>query len=219
MGVTGVSAPVAAELSRSASTHMNVYDKIHQRFGFSLPDEYRSMERAGFFDAKKEATYLWVPEAEWLSPREILKFEFEEYHKPGFIPFAFTGASDHWCWWPAEHESAVVLCPHDSIEASFDAPSFVGSLYRRILDYCLSFELDEEKEVRERLVGWGKTLMPYFPSRWTETLLYLSQVKADSWRRKKMSGYGVLSVDRYDELVKRDLEFPRLYENFEWMNL
>lgn len=176
------------------------------------------MERAGWFNVKNDATYLWIPEAEWLTPKDILEFQFESYHKPGFVPFAFTGAGDLWCWWPAQDSSAVVLCWRDSIEGSFDAPSFVGSLYRRILDHCLHIDPGEEKEVRERLPALAKTLATYFPSQWRDTLLSLAETKVVSWRRERMTGQGLLSIDEHERLVKRDLNFPRLDETFEWMN-
>jgi hypothetical protein len=198
---------------------MNVYDRINQRYGFMPPDEYRSMDQAGFFDFRNKRTYLWIPEAEWLPPKKILTFEFEEFHKPGFVPFAHTAAGDHWCWWPGQHDMAVVQCPHDSIEAWFDAPSFVGSIYRRVLDYCLDILPDDQVEVCTRLAEWVIRLDVYFPPTWIETLKRLSTAKPKTWRRKEMSGYGLLSITEYESLVKRDLGFPRLNKTFEWMNL
>ena len=58
------------------------------------------MEAEGFFklkgkgptyDPAQEPTYLWVPEMEWLRPKEILAYTWEEYHKLGFVPFASVG--------------------------------------------------------------------------------------------------------------------------------
>jgi hypothetical protein len=149
-----------------------VYDAIQAKYRFSIPSEYRTMEAAGWFDPHKETTYLWIPEMKWLRPQEILDFEPEEYSRPGFVPFAFDCRGDHWCWWPAQDPSAVVLCPHDDT-GIFDAPSFAGSIYRRCLDYATGFERSEEATVRGYFDDWARRLSGYFPPRWIETLQLL----------------------------------------------
>lgn len=196
---------------------MNVYDQIQQRYGFSLPEEYRAMERAGWFDAKNKATFVWVYETRWLTPEKILAYEFESFHKPGFVPFARTAASDLWCWWPAQDPAAVVLCPRDSTEASFDASSFVGSLYRRMLSYCVDFDREDEANIRAQLIGWAGKFAPYFPAPWIETLQSLSRANATPWQMQKFNGFGLLPLQEEKDLIQRDLGFARLSETFEWM--
>jgi len=80
----------------------SIYESIESKYGFALPSAYREMNELGWFDTCDKSRYLWISEAEWMRPDEIFSYEPLEYHKPGFVPFAFTGAGDHWCWWPAE---------------------------------------------------------------------------------------------------------------------
>jgi hypothetical protein len=118
---------------------MDIYDAIEAKYGFPIPAVYRRIEAEGsfefrhpgqFFDPANEPTYLWIPEAERLKPEEILAYQPYPEALPGFVPYAQTGARDHWCWWPDEDAEVVVECPHDSSFGRFDAPNFIASLYR-----------------------------------------------------------------------------------------
>src|SRR6516164_5067104 len=85
----------------------DIFRQIEQRYGFSVPTEYRLMSERGWFDFDDARNrvgpdYLWLYDMEWLDPAGIRDHEFPEYCEPGFVPFAFTGGGDHWCWWPAE---------------------------------------------------------------------------------------------------------------------
>ncbi|HYL97796.1 MAG TPA: hypothetical protein VEZ90_02490 [Blastocatellia bacterium] len=195
----------------------DIYQAVESKYGFVIPGEYREMERLGWFDPTDMSKYLWVFEAEWFRPEEILRYEPLEYHKPGFIPFAFTGAGDNWCWHPAEHP--VVLCSHDCLEGEIDAPHFLGSIYRRTLEYASGGGpiVDNEAEARAQLEEWASRLRPFFPSTWVETLTRLARSKVVRWERGCDYGYGFLTLDQQEELVRRDLAFPRIGEKFEWM--
>jgi hypothetical protein len=206
---------------------MGVYEEIEARYGFPIPPEYRRMEVEGFFDLRNpgayyepanEPTYLWVPEAEWLRPEAILAREPMPGERAGFVPFAFTGAGVLWCWWPPQDREAVVLCPHDDGTGRVDTPSFLGSIYRRFLDYSLD-GIDEDEEARSRqLLGLGaERLAGHIPATWAETLRSLSRAEVVEWREGRRRGRGVLTPVGYCAIVARDLGFPRLGEEFEWM--
>jgi hypothetical protein len=207
---------------------MDVYAAIEAKHGFAIPAEYRRIVAAGYFDLRhpgkyydpaNEPTYLWVPEAEWLLPQKILAHKPESFEKPGFVPFAFTGAGDHWCWWPSQDTGAVVLCPHDEATGVFDAPSFLASIYRRFLDYALAdIGEDEEAEARRHFAHWASQLEGHFPQQWITTLTSLVTAPANRWQQGRRAGRGFLTPQTYDELIARDIAFPRLGEEFEWMD-
>jgi hypothetical protein len=189
--------------------------QVESRFGFKLPAAYRAFFEAGWMDPASP-DYLWVPEAEWLTPKQMLEYEPAEYHKPGFVPFAFTGAGDHWCWWPAEHPDLVVLCPHDCSEGEFDAPSFIASIYRRMLGYAHGgFFEDEEEEARDNLRRWASRLSAHFPGLWIETLLGLAAAPIVKWA-SGVDG-GLCGESEYARLLERDVAFPLMGKSFEWM--
>jgi hypothetical protein len=131
---------------------------IEKKFGFKLPADYRKFVERGYIWG---TDYLWVHEAEWIPPQDIPDYEMFGTPKPGLVPFAFGGSGDPFCWQTqritSANEPAVVLCPHDSFEGEWYAPSFMGWLYRTDLDYSIdpSFEEDEK---RENLKKWADVL-------------------------------------------------------------
>jgi hypothetical protein len=205
---------------------MNVYDAIQAKHGFSIPAEYRRMEAAGFFQLRhpgqfyepaNEPTYLWIPEAEWLTPPEILSYKPYPEALPGFIPFVRTGAGDHWCWWPAADPEAVVECPHDSALGHFDAPNFVSSLYRRCLEFATNgIDPDEEDWVRRNFAHWAGQLVGYFPPNWLAVLRALSTAPLVVSHIGKLSIWSLLTPEQSEAQIARELRFARLNEEFPW---
>ena len=182
------------------------------------------MQALGWFDVKSP-DYFWVYEAEWMSLEEIAEHEPAEYHKPGYVPFAFTAGGDHWCWWPSEHPGAVVLCPHDCNEGEFDASSFVGFLYRRLLgllEYAWCIQDDEEggeQDVRKGLYDSTLRLTPYLPASWRDTLNALASAPLIRQFTPNGSdaGWSLITDEQKQQITQRDLVFPLLGQRFHWM--
>jgi len=196
---------------------MNDFEKIEQKYDLVLPEAYRSMQARGWLDVKSD-DYFWLLEAEWMPLRDILEHEPEEYQKPGFVPFAFEADGSHWSWWPAAHPETVVLCPRDYYDGEFYAPSFVGFVYRRLLDYAGSVRLEEEQEVRQYLRDWSLRLSEYLPASWINTLKTLASAELIRWSYKgKASGWGLMTYEQKRAITQRDLAFPLLDEEFQWM--
>jgi hypothetical protein len=63
---------------------------------------------------------------------------------------------------------------------------------------------------------WSRQLRDDFPTAWLDTLRGLAQAEAISWERGRVSGRGFLDPTTHDEIIARDLAFPRLNEGFEW---
>jgi hypothetical protein len=57
-----------------------VYEQIESRYGFSIPEEYREMERRGWFNRQDD--YEWLCDVRWMSPEKIRDFEFQYYQQP-----------------------------------------------------------------------------------------------------------------------------------------
>ena len=198
----------------------DIYQGIQAKHGFTLPPEYLRMANEGFFDLKRDESYLWIPEAEWMPAQQILDYETEPNYKPGFVPFAFTGAGDLWCWRPSEDPQMVVCCIHDEGMGSVDAPNLLGSIYRRILDYASDQGNWESEELtRNQLLRWSERLHDYFPDPWIEDLRLLSDAKIVEWRygRNIIPFHGLISFDEKKARLAREFDFPRLDEKFEWI--
>ena len=178
------------------------------------------MARQGVFDLNCDASYLWIPEAEWMPAQEILEYETAPNYKAGFVPFAFTGGGDLWCWRPSEDPEMVVCCIHDEGIGSIDAPNLAGSLYRRILEYASDQGFWESEELtRKQLLGWSERLADYFPRTWIENLRLRSDATIVEWRygRNPIPFHGLISFDEKNATLAREFDFPRLDEKFEWM--
>ena len=221
-----VRAPFAATATEEQRTHgrhiMDDLERVEQKHGLRLPEAYRSMQAAGWLDveASENPDYFWLSEAEWMPLDEIADYQPEEYHKPGFVPFASEGDGSHWCWWPSVHPGKVVLCPRDCEEGEFYAPSFTGFLYRRLLDYARCVSDKEEHEIRQYLRASATRLSRHLPTLWKDTLNDLASAQ---WVQQfspngREVGLGLLTQERYQEIVQRDLTFPLLDQVFEWMH-
>lgn len=199
---------------------MDLYAAIEAKYGFAIPEDYRRMERDGFFDLKNDATYLQIHEMEWMRPDEILAHKPADFHKPGFIPFAFTGGGDEWCWCPAMDPKAVVSCPRDDSFGTFDAPDFLGSIYRRCLDAALELtDCDTEDECRGYYTTCITKLARYFPPARIESLQSIAKAPILQLYQGKLPYRALLTRQDHDKLVAQDLAFPRLNEEFVWMTL
>jgi hypothetical protein len=127
-----------------------LFRRIEERYVFALPEEYRRLEARGLFalsnpahasDSYEPGSYLWLNDMEWYSLQQIADFEFQSYHLPGFVPFAFSGGGDYWCWQPVNTDlrgTPVLCCFRDYEFATIYAPNFQSAIYRQILDFCKS---------------------------------------------------------------------------------
>ena len=198
------------------------FQQVEQKYGLILPDAYRSMYAAGWMDVKGD-NYFWLNDARWMSLERILNHEPEEYHRPGFVPFARTVGGDEWCWWPSTHPGTIVLCPHDCYDGQVYAPSFIGFVYRRLLDFCIydfnaAEDPEEAEENRKILTDSVTRLFIYLPGVWLETMKTLTTAAAVSWTvNGREVGGGLLTGEQKQAIVQRDLAFPMLDQEFQWM--
>ena len=198
------------------------FQQVEQKYGLVRPDAYKSMYAAGWMDVKGD-NYFWLHEAEWMSLEEILNHEPAEYHRPEFVPFAFTGGGDYWCWWPSVHPGTVVFCPHDCYDGQFFASSFIGFVYRSLLDFSASGfdpedDPEEAEENREILKTSVVRLSGYFPNTWQETLeAFTTALPVQRFYNGRPNGIGLLTNEQEQAIMQRDLAFPLMDQDFQWM--
>ena len=200
-----------------------MFDEIEKKYNFRIPDDYKSMHSRGFFSLEKPAhaydlldsKYVWVNEMEWLSLDEILNYEKDEWSKDGFVPFAFNGAGEKWCWYP-EYKSGndvpIVLLP-DGDTGEFYAQNFTQSLFRQIIDF-ISFSIDEDdfEEQIKYLRKWSSVFKEYFRDEW---ILEISKILQESSQNFEALEANIES-DYCDKMVNKFLDFDKLDEEFEW---
>lgn len=153
------------------------YIAIETRFGIKVPPEYRLLAARGLLSCPKPGhasqfqftgTYLWLHEMEWMTPEQIANFRFEDYQLQQFVPFAFTGGGDYWCWHsdPSAGTPSVWLCYHDDDFASYYAPDFKTALYRQVLDFCRNSGTYEDLNPQAFLRRWIADFGEVFPTSW-----------------------------------------------------
>jgi hypothetical protein len=152
---------------------MDELAQIEQKHGFTLPCAYRSFIVRGYMRHPGE-DYLWVHEAEWLPPAEMLhQGGLPGNPKPGLVAFASTGGRDLWAWQTknrsAGGEPMIAFCPRDSYEGWWHAPSFVGWLYRLSLEYASSL-WNEESETKANLHRWASVLRDFDKAEWSDVV-------------------------------------------------
>ncbi len=203
--------------------HKNLTDleRIEKRYGLRLPPVYLEMRAQGWLEyaPPDHPNLLWLHDAEWMSLQEIVYYQPAEYHKLGYVPFATTAGGDHWCWWPSEHPDAVVLCPHDYELGDFYAPSFAGFIYRQLLDYARYVRAEDEQEVRQYLRTAASRLSEYLPGSWIETLTTTASAPRVEYFLPNggEAGPGLVTEEQYQAIIQRDLAFPQLDQQFQWM--
>jgi hypothetical protein len=149
---------------------MDALSQVEQKYGFTLPRAYRAFVDRGYMQHPGD-DYLWVDEAEWLPPAEMLdRGGFWGNPKPGLVAFAFSGRRDLWAWQTKQMsndgEPMIAYCPRDSYEGWWHAPSFLGWLYRISLEYASSM-WDEEAETRANLRRWASVLREFDQPEWS----------------------------------------------------
>jgi hypothetical protein len=162
-----------AENALEMSLPMNTLLQIEKKYGFTLPVAYRSFVDRGYMRLPGK-DYLWVHEAEWLPPSEMLdKGGFWGNPKPGLVAFAFTGGRGLWAWQTKqsskEGEPMIAFCPCDSYEGWWHAPTFLGWLYRVSLEYACSM-WDEESETKTNLHRWAAVLREFHKLEWSDVV-------------------------------------------------
>jgi len=192
-----------------------LYDAIESRYKFVVPDEYRCLEARGLFTISAPAhasafyepgSYLWLHDMEWYSLQDIVDFQFQSYHLPGFVPFAFTAGGDYWCWQPehTDRRGTLVLCCHHDYEfATVYAPNFHTALYRQILDFCRSPADDERIDAPSFLRRWAVDLVGVFPAAWCARLHHLADSPARS--------------EEVSALEQTDIAFEQMDTEIRWM--
>jgi hypothetical protein len=176
---------------------MEALSAIEREHGFKLPQPYRAFAERGYLTHQGDV-YLWVNEAEWIPPEEVITYEWMGRPKPGLVPFAFTGGGDVWAWQTqrimSSGEPAIAFCPHDSYEGHWHAPTFIGWLYRTGLEYATVI-WDEETETRKNLATWSHLVRVFGDSAWATDLDEISRRPLLKYRVGRRETEGLLHPD------------------------
>lgn len=203
-------------------------EQIERRYDMELPQVYRLLVERGHLDPQYldrqnllQSQYLYLFDAEWWAPADILAYEPQPHHLPGFVPFASSGGGDFWCWWPAratEHGVPVVLCPHDLITGRLDAPDFAAWLFRRVLEYALHLP-DGEEMGRAWLARWAEVFEPMWAPAWTAAVRQISAAPLHPWTalRTGEPGQGLLTPETYHHLLEQHTPMPERDQKVRWM--
>jgi hypothetical protein len=165
-----------------------LFTQIEKRYAFTLPQAFREFWKRGFCTITGRSLgphYLLLMDMEWMPLEEIADFEFQSYHRPGFVPFATSGSGDLWCWQPAftdERGTRVLSCPHDCYDADVYAPDFVSAVFRHLVDQAAAMHRDSDsvEQSRQRLVSATSALQSFLSPERQESLLHICRLPVQS---------------------------------------
>ncbi|HND53470.1 MAG TPA: SMI1/KNR4 family protein [Pirellulaceae bacterium] len=201
---------------------MHSYEPIEQRYGFPVPELYRSLKARGAFDHRRgagDASRLQFYDFEWLEPDGIVDFKFNAWELAvdgGFVPFAITGRHEPYCWrldWSADGgEPPVVVCERSEYAICL-APNFGGFLYRMAIEaFAGRNDMVATPSAAEELGRAVDLLVEVLPARWSARL---SDLRGRSWRRDDKTGSMiVVPWEEAEQLIREDLAFTHLNEKF-----
>lgn len=191
---------------------MTSYERVRERFHFSVPDDYRRFWDAGLL-VNDRANGLNVSRHSWLSPDEIANYPFPSYKISQLVPFAETPGRDTYCWYvEASGENWIADCPRDSNFAEGTAPSFEGFVFRSLLEeFSDSWVIESLADMREVFEAYTARTREFLPDRWTAILMgYRSrESKHNRWGRPQL-----IPEDHVKRIIGAELAFPMLGTEF-----
>lgn len=167
--------------------------RIESHFGVTLPRGYRAWVEAGYVTLGS-ASYLWVFDARWLPPEEIPTRNLKrKLLIEGLIPFARSGAGDHWVWNTTrrhgDDEYEVLFCWHDDDLADAYAPTFPAWSYRNCLQFAAGgFNRNEDgiREAQQHFAQCSELLGELGHENWSAHLGKLASSKPFEFQNPKL---------------------------------
>ena len=208
---------------------MSALTKIEKKLGFDFPAGYRAFHDAGYFKGRfTQPNYLWLHEAEWLSPAEIPGYDLWRKTVPGLAPFALNAAGDHWCFstkkstGPGEYE--IWFCIHDQELGEVFAPSFPAWFYRNCLEYAsggFDEDADGVREAKANLKLWSKRLAEIYSGPWVKHLAALAASKPFEYKHPKLRPsvpplFGFVTAMDVDKIVSAEFGKRYLNKSVKW---
>ncbi|AEV68175.1 SMI1/KNR4 family protein [Acetivibrio clariflavus] len=193
-----------------------------------LPQIYIDLNKKGYTDLNNfisfdniNQNYLWFIDLIWLSHDEILKKE--SFHNINMIPFAYTNGGDYWCF-DLNHKDCmpIVCCYHDG-KAKYYAKTLEAALFRQILLFAVNEFTDSDItdkdsiEIGKQIIcNWISKLRDYFPKEWISELNNI--VNNKDYEEVSPGHFSIISKNKYDELIKKYIDFELLDKKFVWIN-
>jgi len=207
---------------------MKSLDAIEKHHNIILPDGYKKWSLKGYTNYKSDLDeYLWVNEAEWIPPEDVLSRDLgRDKVLCGIIPFAFTGAGDHWCFNTSQKtedaEYQILACWHDEVEAELYAPNFKAWFYRTCLEYASSVENkpDEIKNAQENLILWSNHLREIEGEKWANHLADLAESTPFEYKDPKLRSniilFGFVTSMDAEKIIYLEMGEKYTGETVEW---
>ena len=198
---------------------MEAFEKIRERFEFSLPDDYLKFWNAGILVSDKVAG-LWMSRYWWLTPDKIAdidQYQWPFYKIRSLVPCARTPGGGHYCWFVEKNGGVwIAECPRDSDFAEGFAPNFEGFVFRSLIEeFTGTWHIKNLAGASAMFQRYAEMVRPLFRPRWADILANLASRRPVRSTMRGAEGCPcVLTQDEASEIVRSELAFPNLGKEF-----
>lgn len=189
---------------------MEIYERIELRWKICLPVEFKVLSESGALDSEN-LNYLRLTDVRWFHLSKVLEQDTPDSWLDGIVPFGRLLCGDRVCWATQLAASVsgtpVLVCHHDSFEATVYAANFCAAVYRIVLEeFSRSVLADSAAEFKSVFRDCVSRVRPIMRPSWLHTLEHLADREPEFY-----DGAGfVLDSDELDLIISRDLGFPLL---------
>ncbi len=185
-----------------------------QRFDFTPPGDFLRMVDGNVLPR--------LPGFHWMTPDEILHFEFLDHQWPDFIPFGRNEEGDLWCWCPGMESGSgipVGICPVNCEEGEIYAPHFASALFRLFCDAAQSLaSAPSGHSAASALLHKAADLTgPGWPVEWNAWLRRMAEYPPSSWRTQDGPRSGIIPPEEHARVIREWIDDGEVGSVFRWM--
>lgn len=226
---------------------LSYLEKLEKKYNFQYPELYKQLCRDGMLDTGEfgagwvDRNYARIKDHPifliWSSNVELIEeSELEEYIedikepdmwniKPGLnlIPFAQNGGGDWYCFYyneQKENNVPIVILNHDGNTGEILAKNLQDFIFRKLLETASNYYISTDQLKNIDKVIWDlKSMLNshkiYLTEKQTKVL---DEVYSKNFIEYEEDTWGMITLDEAYDIIKQEIDFSLLDDEFEYYN-